>query len=327
MQRVGLNPYGIVYTLGLLGGGTARQNPAPLALDGYVNFAIELGAGGVEIDGTMLVAANDGAFARTAARVRDAGMWTVIASSLVAPDHAALFARAPAIGARTVRLALTAVLAGDRAALGDEWPELVARTRSNLAALAARARAVGLELAIENHQDFTSTELMELCDAAGDNVGVCMDTGNPMAVGESCQDFLATVSRRLRHVHLKDYRAQPTSDGYRLIRCPAGDGIVPFADLRASFQALDVTAALECGAHEARHIRFMAPGFWDRYPPHSAARLSACLRTLTARSIPTDADYRTPWERGADGAALLDYERHEIQASIANLIELGYWAS
>ena len=43
--------------------------------------------------------------------------------------------------------------------------------------------------------------------------------------------------------------------------------------------------------------------------------------------IPTDADYRTPWERGADGAALLDYERHEIQASIANLIELGYWAS
>jgi sugar phosphate isomerase/epimerase len=252
-------------------------------------------------------------------------MWTVIASSLAAPHHAELFERAPRIGARTMRLALTAVLAGDRAAFGDAWHDLVAQTRSSLVSLAARARAAGLDLAIENHQDFTSGELMELCEGAGDNVGVCMDTGNPMAVGESCQDFLATVSPRLRHVHLKDYRAQPTLEGYRLIRCPAGDGIVPFADLRASFEGLDATAALECGAHEARHIRFMVPGFWDRYPPHSAARLSACLRTLTARSIPADADYRTPWERGADGAALLEYERHEIQASIANLIELGYW--
>jgi hypothetical protein len=152
-----------------------------------------------------------------------------------------------------------------------------------------------------------------------------MDTGNPLAVGESCDGFARAVLPRLRHVHIKDYRVQSTSEGFRLIRCALGDGAVPIASLLDLFAEHGASAALECGAHEARHIRVLAPGFWDMYPPESAARADTCLASLLPRRLDADADWRTPWERGAASAEILEFERAELERSVAYLRALGYW--
>ena len=325
MQRVGLNPYGLVYTLGLLGRGTPRANPEPLSVEGYVDLAARLGAGGVELDGSMLLALDQGGLERIREQLLAEKMWVVVASALHRPAHLDVLALAPRLGARVMRLALTTVLAGDRAALGARWPELVQETRMRLRVAAARARELGVELALENHQDFTSGELLGLCEEAGPGVGICMDTGNPLAVGESCDGFARAVLPRLRHVHLKDYRVQTTREGFRLIRCALGSGAVPMEPLLRSLADRDVTAALECGAHEARHVRLLAPGFWDLYPPESAARADRCLASLLPARVAPEADHRTPWERGAAGAEILDFERAELERSVAHLRALGYW--
>lgn len=325
MHRVGLNPYGLVYTLGLLGRGTPRANPEPLSVEGYVGLASHLGAGGVELDGSMLLALDQGALERLSDQLRAAKMWVVVASGLHRPAHLDVLALAPRLGARVMRLALTTVLAGDRAALGARWPELVGETRMRLRAAATRARELGVELALENHQDFTSGELLELCEETGPGVGICMDTGNVLAVGESCEAFARAVLPHLRHVHLKDYRVQPTSEGFRLVRCALGDGAVPVASLLRWFGEQDVSAALECGAHEARHVRLLAPGFWDLYPPGSAARADTCLASLLPARLAPEADWRTPWERGAASAEILDFERAELERSVAYLCALGVW--
>ena len=47
--RVGLNPYGLTWTLGLQGRGTPRANPAGGGLDGFIAIADELGAEVLEI--------------------------------------------------------------------------------------------------------------------------------------------------------------------------------------------------------------------------------------------------------------------------------------
>jgi hypothetical protein len=152
-----------------------------------------------------------------------------------------------------------------------------------------------------------------------------MDTGNPLAVGESCQEFAASVLPRLRHVHLKDYRVQMTDEGFRLARCALGAGAVPIEELLESFAPLDVSIALECGAHEVRHIRVRSPGFWDLYPVGSAERGERCLTSLLPARLPPDADYRTPWEQGVDGPAVAEYERLELEMSVTYLRERGYW--
>ncbi len=128
----------------------------------------------------------------------------------------------------------------------------------------------------------------------------------------------------MAHVHLKDYRVQFTDEGYRLVRCAIGDGAVPFKELVAVLGAHhdSLTAVLEPGALEARHIRFLKPDWWRGYAPMTAQSFAATLAAARRNRLPDDADYRTPWERNADHD-LIDYELAMIRRSAANMRALG----
>jgi hypothetical protein len=212
------------------------------------------------------------------------------------------------------------VLQGDRHA--TDWPAVVADVRARLARIAPRAAAAGVSVAIENHQDFTSGELIELCAEAGESVGITLDTGNSFPVAEAPLDFARTVAPRVRHVHLKDYRVQFTREGYRLVRCAIGDGAVPFSAL-VDMLGRDLTASIEPGALAARHIRLFTPEWWQGYPPVDARQLAAALRAAQVNHLPEGADHRTPWECGIRGDKLVRYERDMMVRSAANLRALG----
>ena len=87
-----------------------------------------------------------------------------------------------------------------------------------------------------------------------------------------------------------------------------------------------LTAVLEPGALEARHVRWLRPEWWRGYAPKSAPALAACLAAARVNRLPDDADYRTPWERGDDGA-IADYELAMIRRSAANMRALGLFAN
>ena len=139
--------------------------------------------------------------------------------------------------------------------------------------------------------------------------------------------FTRKVAPLVRHVHLKDYQVQFTNEGYRLVRCAIGDGAVPLMAIVGILgqHHASLTAVLEPGALEARHIRFLNPGWWQGYPPASASSLAATLAAAQVNRLPDDADFRTPWERGADGD-LVDYELQMIRRSAANMRDLGLMA-
>jgi hypothetical protein len=181
-------------------------------------------------------------------------------------------------------------------------------------------------MAIEDHQDLGSEELVEISEAAGDHVGVVFDTGNPFAVGEDPVAFARRARHRIRHVHLKDYVAQPTDEGYRLIRCAIGDGCVPFTELAEVLRSDEtpLTASIEPGALEARHIRLFTPAWWDGYPPRSARELGTALGRLRHNALAADADGRTPWERHAPGEDIVAYEKAQLDRSIVNLRAMGF---
>jgi hypothetical protein len=177
-----------------------------------------------------------------------------------------------------------------------------------------------LTFAIEDHQDFGSQELLDFCDEAGPNVGVCLDTGNPLAVGEEPLAFAHAVAAKVRHVHLKDYNAQWTNEGYRLVRCAIGDGAVPFPELLEILERHHqcLSASLEPGALEARHIRLFRPEWWDGYPERSARDLGGVLAAARVRRLDDDAGWRTPWEAEADPQAIIEYELNMIRRSFEN---------
>ena len=320
----GLNPYGLTYHLGLQGIGTPRANPNGTGLAGFIALAQELNGRALELWEGWLKDMSDADLAALRAQLDGLGMARVVSSGLQQGDMALLVRAAVALNARYIRFALTPILCGDRNAAGPRWGELVASVHDKLGRYAPMAAANGLVILIENHQDFTSRELVALCNQYGPSVCIVYDTGNSFPVAEAPLDFTEVVAPYVRHVHLKDYRVQWTDEGLRLVRCAIGDGAVPFAAL---FDILarhhdEMTCVLEPGALEARHVRLFTPDWWLGYEARSADSLAAVLLAARVNRLPDDADYRTPWERGDDGA-LEGYELDMIRRSAANMKSLG----
>lgn len=326
MFRVGLNPYGLTCTVGLQGLGTPRANPAGVGLRGFVGIARSIGAECIELDGRWLAELSDAELAGLEADLRGE---TLICSYWLAhvPDEtlADAIRRTSAIGAGLIRLHLTPVLEGGRGALGPRWGTMLAHARTTLARDARRAADAGLAMAIENHQDLGSEELVALAEEAGDNVGVVFDTGNAFSVGEDPVAFARRAGHRIRHVHLKDYVAQWTDEGYRLVRCAIGDGCVPFTELAGLLGAHtpSLTASIEPGALESRHIRLFTGGWWEGYGPREASELGVALRRLRRNRLDEAADSRTPWEAGASIDAQVAYESAQLRRSVENLRAMG----
>lgn len=319
--RSGLNPYGLTYHLGLQGRGTPRANPSPVGLEGFLALVEEFGGHVVELwDGWL--AETDLSALR--ARLETSDITPVVSSGLQNGDPDALIRYAKTLGAKYIRVALTPILCGDRAAAGPRWHELVASVREKLAAAAPKAEAAGVTLLIENHQDFTSRELVGFCEEFGPAVRIVYDTANSFPVAEAPLDFTRVVAPYVRYCHCKDYWVQSTDEGFRLIRCPTGDGAVPLKELFAILAEHndEMLAAIEIGALEARHVRLLTPDWWRGYAPKPAEDLAACLRATKVNRLADDAEWRTPWERNAD-SELVDYELGQMRRSVANMKSLG----
>ena len=324
---VGLNPYGLAYTVGLQGANTPRANPAPIGLDGFIAFARASGVRSIELDHRWLIPLADAQLAALGRSLQDL---SVITSFWLSHQPGETLNEAvrcsSAVGASTLRFHLTPVLEGGRAALGQSWHDMVVHARTTLRRETGRVADAGLFLAIEDHQDFGSEELIEIASSLGEHVGITLDTGNPFSVGEDPVAFVQRAAPLIRHVHLKDYVAQFTSEGYRLIRCAVGDGCVPFAEM---MRALDtagstLTASIEIAALEARHIRVFTEAWWTGYPPRAARELGIMLGRLREERLADDADFRTPWELGAAPEAIVEYERAQVGPSVENLRAWGW---
>jgi len=324
LLSTGLNPYGLTYHLGLQGRGTPRANPHGAGLEGFIKLATDLGGKTLEIWEGWLNPMGPAELAALRQRLDGLGLTPVVSSGLQHGDFDACLRAAEALGAGLMRFALTPILCGDRNAAGPRWQELVDGVRRRLADYAPRAAARDLVMVIENHQDFTSRELVAFCEEFGPSVRIVFDTGNTFPVAEAPLDFTRVVAPYVAHVHLKDYRVQPTDEGYRLVRCAIGDGAVPFPELVAILAGHHraLPAVLEPGALDVRHVRLLTPDWWHGYAPKSAAELAACFKAARRNRLPEDADYRTPWEKGEDDS-LERYELDMIRRSAANMKTLG----
>jgi len=323
--RVGLNPYGFTHAVGLQAFGTLRANPAGTGLRGFIRIARDIDAQCLEFDGRWLAPFKDdelAALARELPEVPRLCSYWLQHTPGETLDEAIRATRA--IGGGTIRMHLTPVLEGARAKQGLKWQQMVDHARTTLNREASKAAEAGLSVAIENHQDLGSDELLALAEEAGPNVGIALDTGNPFAVAEDPVAFTQRVASRVQHVHLKDYVSQFTPQGFRLIRCAIGDGCVPLQEIAAALGRDGVTASIEVGALDVRHIRVFAPDWWEGYPALPATELPTALERLKTKRLDDNADYRTPWEKQEPTSAIVEYEMAQLRKSVDNLRALGW---
>ncbi len=315
-MRTGLSVYGTTFSMGLHPA-SGRPLITPQQL---MDQALNAGLQGVELP-AMLLQGTDISTVTHYAQQR--GLFiTLAAGGYDSAKLAEAIELATRLKAATVRTAIGgAKIGGDRRPLAGRWQPFLQEVLEKLRAATVVAEQAGVNLAIENHQDLASEELIWLCESiASPRFGITLDTGNPLATAEEPLDFARRVAPYLKNVHLKDYWTYLSDEGYRLVRCPLGQGVIDFPALFEIFARTcpDVTMSIELGALEARHIRVLADDYGPEYPPRSAAQLAHVLRMVQANAKPTG-DWRTPFEREEPVEAIIHYEQRQLAASLAYL--------
>jgi sugar phosphate isomerase/epimerase len=229
--------------------------------------------------------------------------------------------QAAGLGASVLRVIVSRVLGGNRREMGGGWRAHLERAVAALKAVRPLAEERAVTIAVENHQDITSEELLWLCDeVGGDRIGITLDTGSTLAVAEEPLEFARKVRPLVRNVHLKDYKIYLSPTGYRLSTCGIGEGIVDFPAFFSLFaDQPDLPMSIELGARQARHVELWEPDWWTDYPPRTIAELLPLLKMVLPQARSAEADYRIPHERGEDAEALRAYELAEFERSVAYL--------
>ncbi len=330
--------YSLPHVMGYLktkGGVTCGKPLTPVEL---MDWAVAHQLKGIEIPLTSLVPSFDGAKVETHwqgdlhAEAEQRGL-RLIADYGAILDHEWEHLRdyitlAAANGAKIVRVILSHLLCGDRREffpntfLNHSRPH-----RERLKLALAHAASLGLCIAVENHQDVTSAELVTMWHHLDTHpaFGVVLDTGNPLAVGEDPIGFTDRIKHLVRHVHLKDYTIHWAENGYRLVRCAAGDGCIDFpAILKIVAQnGHDVMPAIEVAAQATRTIPILEDDWWYSYDAYQMTFLPAALRILWQQGIPADVPYSSAWEREAETEAVCAEEWNILERSAAYFAALN----
>lgn len=323
---VGLCVYGIAYTAGFAGRGTPRANPRPLDAMGFLELATKLGLSAIEVPfGFIHPQEDEGALAAYIEEARERGLH-VISAGLpieVEPFREHL-AKCQRLGITTVRCVLSSVLCGDRRPIGglEGWQRHLEQKIATLKEIAPLAEDAGVRVGVENHQDATSADLVYMCQSVGSpNVGITLDTGNPLAVAEDPIIFARTILPHLVHVHLKDYRMTATPEGYRIFHCAIGAGVVDYPALFDLFRTRDdLTCNIEMAALGERHIRLLTDEYWAGLGPRDVADVLPVLRMRDRAE--TDVEWRTAWELEQD-SIMATWEMERLVESVANMQQVA----
>lgn len=324
---IGLSALSFSFRCGLVGRGTPRAVPTPMGVDAIVALAARAGLQSVELPLALLPDLAAPRLVALRERLAVCGLTPVADLDVV--DAAALEAAIPAaatLGARVLRVLASPVLEGARVAFAPDWDAYLDGVINTLRAALPLAERHGVTLALENHQDLTCDDLLRvLAELGGPHFGVTFDPVNALVVAEDPFAMLSRLGPHVRNVHLSDYVAYPSHEGWRLVRCALGEGDLNLRRFLALLAALapGATCQIELVSHSARHVRLLTDVWWRGYPARDIREVLPVLREFAAPARSRDDDWRTPWERGAPAEQIALYEDQQYAASLSYLRSIG----
>ncbi len=330
--------YSLPHNMGYLPTKDGAAHSSPFSLPTLLELADQLNLAGIEAPLSQTAPVFDGKsaevdprlnglFAALRERVNGTGskMISIVADfgpilDSDAAEFRSYLSVASSVGARVVRCIASNMLCGDRRGFTGGWEAHLEAVASRLTEILPTAEEAGISVAIENHQDVTSEDLWWLYEHSGKSAafGTTLDTGNPLAVGEDPVAFARKVKPLLRHVHLKDYTIHFAPNGYRLVRCAAGVGVVDFPTiLEIATQAeCDITSSIEIAAQATRTIPVLEPDWWSHYPDAHLRSFPQALKVLWDKGRPASEPYSSRWESGGNSEDVASDEIALVEASV-----------
>ena len=159
-------------------------------------------------------------------------------------DPAEAIATAELLGADIVKVSMDLIRPRPVAA-SRFHPEVMVQIKSIaslLKRMAPAAQTAGVKIAVENHCDSFSEEILWLLDRVDSPmVGACVDTVNALMVMEDPMQAIANLAPRAFTNHFKDDRIEFQRHGFKLTGTAVGDGDI---DIKRAYEIIKTTSSM-----------------------------------------------------------------------------------
>jgi sugar phosphate isomerase/epimerase len=280
----------------------------------FLEYCHSLGSGGIQ---ASLASLDPEYLKKLRARAERVGMYVEVMAELPKQDDTSAFEStvraAKNAGALCVRCAALGGRRYENFSTLSDWQSFVTQSLAAIDRALAVATRERLPLAIENHKDWTAEELAALMkQKSSEYLGVCVDTGNNIALLDDPVDTIETLAPYALSTHFKDMAVEPYADGFLLSEVPLGEGII---DLKRAISALQrahpkTRFTLEMITRNPLQVPCLTDKYWVTFPERNGRCLARTLRMVhlaTARlqHLPT-VDHESP-------AGLLQLEEENIK--------------
>lgn len=177
-------------------------------------------------------------------------------------------------------------------------------------------RKHGVRLALENHKDQLTTELIAMLQQLSSEwIGVCVDTGNNIALLEEPHAVVEALAPFATSVHLKDMAVQPYADGFLLSEVPLGTGFLDLPRIIATLRKAHpgIGFNLEMGTRDPLKVPCLTPGYWAPFAGRPAMELARALALVCNHPL----HQPPPSVTGKEVAQVLAEEEANNQVSVA----------
>ena len=143
----------------------------------------------------------------------------------------------------------------------------------------------GVRLAVENHKDLRADELVALLKKLGsDHVGVCVDTGNSMALLEDPMDVVEALAPLAITTHFKDMGVEEYDRGFRIAEVPLGTGVLDLPRMVRVLRASrpEIHFNLEMITRDPLDIPCLGERYWATFLNLSGRNLARALSYVRA---------------------------------------------
>jgi sugar phosphate isomerase/epimerase len=143
----------------------------------------------------------------------------------------------------------------------------------------------GVRLAVENHKDLRTDELVALIKRVGsDHVGVCVDTGNSMALLEDPTDVVEALAPWAVTTHFKDMGVEEFERGFRIAEVPLGAGVLDLPRIVKTLRAArpEIHFNLEMITRDPLDVPCLNDRYWATFPDLPGRHLARALSYVRA---------------------------------------------
>jgi sugar phosphate isomerase/epimerase len=257
----------------------------------FLDHCHSLGAGGIQVD----VGMRDRSYcAALRAKVEEYGMY--LEGSIRLPrDPADLdrFSREVDTAREAGVAVLRTVMLGGRRyetfASAEAFRVSGERARQSLALAEPIVARANLRLAVENHKDWRTDELLAILKRLDSrHVGVCVDTGNSIALLEDPLAVVEAYAPWAFSTHLKDMAVREYEDGFLLAEAPLGQGFLDLNKIVATLRRAQpsIHCNLEMITRDPLKVPCLTSKYWATSADLPARYLAQTLAMVRKHASP-----------------------------------------